>query len=91
MGRPDRDGMRRSTTCTVLPDREGRVGDPPLQGKMPVRLVPDGRLAYAMVKEQDREICLEAVKQDCWALKYVKKQDKSICLLAIKQDIETIK
>ena len=23
--------MRRGTTCTVLPDREGRVSDPPLQ------------------------------------------------------------
>ena len=28
---PEDPGMQRSTTCTVLPDRDGRVSDPPLQ------------------------------------------------------------
>jgi len=32
------------------------------------------------------ELCLESVKQDCWALKYVKKQTNELCLEAVKQD-----
>ena len=30
--------------------------------------------------------CLEAVKQDGWALQYVKEQTEDICLEAVKQN-----
>ena len=45
---PQDPGMRRSTTCTVRQDREGRVTDPPLQmeiGTVGRGLAPAGGFA----------------------------------------------
>ena len=37
-------------------------------------------------EKRSKEECLEAVKQDGYALRYVKEQDKEICLEAVKQN-----
>ena len=34
----------------------------------------------------DEKYCLEAVKQDGYALRYVKEQSEAVCLEAVKQD-----
>ena len=38
------------------------------------------------VKNQTEAICLEAVKQDVWALEYVKDQTFEICLTAVRRE-----
>jgi hypothetical protein len=38
------------------------------------------------VIEQDKEICMEAVKQQGLSLQYVIEQDAEICMVAIKQN-----
>ncbi len=38
------------------------------------------------IKEQTPEICLEAVKQNGYALRFVKEQTSEICLETVKQD-----
>ena len=48
------------------------------------------RYDLQFVKEQDKEICLAAVKRNGFALKYVEKQDKDICLAAVKQNPKAI-
>ena len=35
---------------------------------------------------EDPKACLEAVKQNCYALQYVENQTEEICLAAVKQD-----
>ena len=42
------------------------------------------------VKEQTPEICLEAVKQNGYALEYVQEQTPEICLEAVKQNGGTL-
>ncbi len=44
-----------------------------------------------MTNWNDEKECLEAVKQDGYALKYVKNQTREICLAAVKQKPDTIK
>ena len=38
------------------------------------------------VKDQTKKMCLEAVKQNGWALEYVKNQTEEMCLKAVKQN-----
>jgi hypothetical protein len=38
------------------------------------------------VKEQTEAVCLEAVKQNGYALRYVKEQTEAVCLEAVKQN-----
>ena len=44
----------------------------------------DPVLKLRMAKEQTPEMCLEAVKQNGYTLKYVKEQTPEICLEAVK-------
>ena len=43
-------------------------------------------MLYDMLKNQTDEICLEAVKQNGFALQFVKNQTDKICMEAVKQD-----
>jgi hypothetical protein len=40
------------------------------------------------VKEQTPEMCLEAVRNDPWALEFVKEQTEEICPAALKRERE---
>ena len=43
-----------------------------------------------LLKWYSKKYCLEAVKQDPWALQYVKNQTEEMCLEALNQDIDII-
>ena len=40
---------------------------------------------------ENEELCLEAVRQDVYALQYVKEQTEEICLEAVRQDNYALK
>jgi hypothetical protein len=43
-------------------------------------------MALEVIKERTPKICLEAVKQNGYALQFVKEQTPEICLEAVKQN-----
>ena len=43
-------------------------------------------IKYVKEQEQTPELCLEAVKQNGWALQFVKNQTYDVCLEAIRQN-----
>jgi len=43
-------------------------------------------MSYDKINWNNKKECLEAVKQNGYALKYVKNQTKKICLEAVKQN-----
>ena len=51
-------------------------------------LVKDNGMAIKHIKEQSYELCLTAVRQDGYALKYVQNEFKTydLCLAAVQQD-----
>jgi len=44
-----------------------------------------------MINWNNKEECLEAVKQNGWALRYVKEQTPEICLEAVKQNVYALR
>ena len=51
----------------------------------------DGFYLKRILKNQTREICLEAVKRCGWALEYVENQIGEVCLVALLQDSRSYK
>lgn len=43
-------------------------------------------MAKELISKQTPELCLEAVKQNGWALGYVREQTPELCMEAVKND-----
>jgi hypothetical protein len=65
------------------------------EGRKPkvIAVIDDVKSQEEIFYEQysDKKYCLEAVKQDGYALRYVKDQTKEICLEAVKQDGDALR